>query len=525
MAKIAYILLCHKAPGAVIAQAERLTAAGDCVAIHFDGRAPESAYRRIRLALADNPGVAFPRRRVRCGWGEWSLVRATLNTLAAAEAAFPEASHFYLISGDCMPIKSADYAHALLDADDADHIEAHDFFASGWIKTGFKEERLIYRHFVNERTRRRLFYASYGLQKRLGLRRALPSGLRIMIGSQWWCLRRQTVEAILRFCRDRPDVLRFFRTTWIPDETVFQTLVRHLVPAGQIRNRTLTFLKFSDYGIPVTFYNDHYDLLLAQDYLFARKISPQAAVLQRRLGALYTAKGGDFPISNEGHGLYDFLTGRGRVGRRYAPRFWERGTRLGRGRELSILCCKKWHVAKRLLPHIQRLTGIPAVQYLFDEVGAALPDLGGIGSTLDKRSGHRRALVRLLFDHFGTDRLMICLDPANLDILRDFYGDGARIKLLDIRCAFGDDYLIGHARRVGLAAERTAPDLIARLLPTLRSDIAFEAEQIAEAGFADHYVMRETDAPETNAAVLAQFLSIPYERAREIAVADDLFAD
>ena len=24
--------------------------------------------------------------------------------------------------------------------------------------------------------------------------------------------------------------MRFFRTTWIPDETFFQTLVRHLVP-------------------------------------------------------------------------------------------------------------------------------------------------------------------------------------------------------------------------------------------------------------------------------------------------------
>ncbi len=31
---------------------------------------------------------------------------------------------------------------------------------------------------------------------------------------------------------------------------------------------------FTDYGMPVTFYNDHYDLLLSQDYLFARKIRP-----------------------------------------------------------------------------------------------------------------------------------------------------------------------------------------------------------------------------------------------------------
>jgi hypothetical protein len=77
--------------------------------------------------------------------------------------------------------------------------------------------------------------------------------------------------------------MRFFRTTWIPDETFFQTLVRHLCPT-EIRSRTLTFLMFTDYGMPVTFYNDHYDLLLiSQDYLFARKISPEARVLEEKL--------------------------------------------------------------------------------------------------------------------------------------------------------------------------------------------------------------------------------------------------
>ena len=102
-----------------------------------------------------------------------------------------------------------------------------------------------------------------------------------MIGSQWWCLRRQTIEKILDFVKKRRDVLRFFSTTWIPDETFFQTLVRHLVPAHEIQTRPLTFLMFTDYGMPATFYNDHYDLLLSQDYLFARKISPEAPLTSK----------------------------------------------------------------------------------------------------------------------------------------------------------------------------------------------------------------------------------------------------
>ena len=209
---------------------------------------------------------------------------ATLEAVKTAVEAFPRATHFYLLSGDCMPIKTAEHAHKVIEDREVDFIECHDFFESDWIKTGFKEERLIYRHWFNERTQAKLFYGAFNLQKRLGITRDVPKGIQVRIGSQWWCLRRQTVEAILDLVAARPEIVRFFRTTWIPDETFFQTLVRHVVPENEIECRTLTFLMFTDYGMPVTFYNDHYDMLLAQDYIFARKISAEAVALKTRLG-------------------------------------------------------------------------------------------------------------------------------------------------------------------------------------------------------------------------------------------------
>ena len=247
MTQIAFILLCHKDPDGVIAQTLRLTAAGDCVAIHFDGRAANADFNRIRAALAGNRQVTFTRRRIRCGWGEWSLVAATLEGLKAAVEAFPGATHFYMLSGDCMPIKTAEYIRGRLEREDVDYIESFDFFGSDWIKTGIKEERLIYRHWFNERKRKALFYRSMAWQKHFGLARKLPEDLGIRIGSQWWCLRRRTVEAVLDFVAKRRDVTRFFATTWIPDETFFQTLVAHLVPDREIRSRTLTFLMSVSY--------------------------------------------------------------------------------------------------------------------------------------------------------------------------------------------------------------------------------------------------------------------------------------
>lgn len=525
MAKIAFILLCHKDPDAIIQQAAQLTAAGDCMSIHFDARAPRDAYQRIRTALADNPRVTFARRRVKCGWGEWSLVQATLHAVEAAVEAFPRATHFYMVSGDCMAIKSAHFAHRFLDAEDVDYVESFDYFESDWIKTGLKEERLIYRHFFNERTQKRRFYWALGLQERFRITREIPSDVQVMIGSQWWCLRRRTVEWILAFTRSRPDVMRFFRTTWIPDETFFQTLVRHLVPGSEIRTRTLTFLIFTDYGLPVTFYNDHYDLLLSQDFLFARKISPEAKELKARLGVLYASDRTDFRVSDEGRSLFSFLTGRGRVGRRFGTRFWESEGSLGRERELLIVACKKWHVAKRLVAAIRSETSTVAIEYLFNEGDTDLPDLGGIQASLTKRTRHRRALMRMLFDYHGTDRLLICLDPANIDLMQDFYADRSTVRLLEIECEFTDDYLAGHARRVGLAGAETSEESMARLLPTIRNDVTYESDSIRDAGFPNFHRIAERASLEENASALAKFLSVGEDVARRVAETPYLFVD
>ncbi len=525
MAQIAFILLSHKDPDAIVEQARRFTAVGDYIAIHFDARAPKADYEKIRTALADNPNVTFAQRRVKCGWGGWSLVEGTLEAVRAALEAFPRATHFYMVSGDCMSIKSAEFAHDYLDADDVDYIESVDFFDSGWIKTGIKEERLIYRHWFNERTHKTWFYAALDWQKRLGLKRRIPDDLQIMIGSQWWCLRRRTIEWILDFLKQRPDVVRFFRTTWIPDETFFQTLVRHLVPAGEIRSRTLTFLMFTDYGVPVHFYNDHYDMLLSQDYLFARKISPEATELKRRLGLLFAATGVAFNISNEGRSLFSFLVRRGRIGRRFAPRFWEAESTIGRDRELLIVVAKKWHVGKRLMDRIRQVTNVPTVDYLFDDQWTELPDLGGIQSTIEKRTRHRRALMRMLYDYYETDRLAVAMDPDNMDLLRDFFSDRSTTRLLEVESEFSDDWIRGHAVRVGLAGDSTPDAAIARLLPTIRADFYLESDRIRDAGFEHVHLLRETAAAEENARALSQFLTIPMARALDIARTEHLFRD
>ena len=177
------------------------------------------------------------------------------------------------------------------------------------------------------------------------------------------------------------------------------------------------------------------------------------------------------------------------------------------------------------MERVREVTNLPAIDYLFNEASTPLPDLGGIQTTLEKRTRHRRALMRMLFDYWQTDKLIVCIDPANVDLMQDFYNDKARVRLLEIECVFSDDYLIGHARRVGLAGDRTPQETIDRLLPTIRFDVKFESDRIRDAGFKDMLRVRQSASIDENTVPLAEFLDIPVEKAREIAATEYLFVD
>jgi hypothetical protein len=99
------------------------------------------------------------------------------------------------------------------------------------------------------------------------------------------------------------------------------------------------------------------------------------------------------------------------------------------------------------------------------------------------------------------------------------------MRLLEIRCDFSDAYLMGHARRIGLADETTKPAELDRLLPTIRGDLRFESENLRDLNLPETHILREGAKPEENAAVLARFLGVPLDKARQIATTELLFAD
>jgi len=95
-----------------------------------------------------------------------------------------------------------------------------------------------------------LFDGYVRLQRRLGYKRKIPKGLVPHMGSQWWCLTRQTLSAILED-PDRDIYDRYFKRVWIPDESYFQTMARQY--SLKIESRSLTLSKFDYQGKPHIF--------------------------------------------------------------------------------------------------------------------------------------------------------------------------------------------------------------------------------------------------------------------------------
>lgn len=270
---VGFIMLCHTAFDRA-AQVARYWADQGCpVVIHVDARVKAKQVDRLRAGLADADLVRFSERHS-CEWGSWGLVAATQDAAALLLQDFPQVSHVLLASGSCLPLRSASDLNTYLAArPDTDFIESVTTEDVGWTVGGLDRERFTLRFPFSWRSQRALFDGYVRLQRRVGFSRRIPDGIVPHLGSQWWCLTRATMTAILQN-PDRAAHDRYFRRVWIPDESYFQSLVRRY--SAKIESRSLTLSKFDFQGKPHIFYDDHLALLRRSDCFVARKIWPHA---------------------------------------------------------------------------------------------------------------------------------------------------------------------------------------------------------------------------------------------------------
>ncbi|WP_166417687.1 beta-1,6-N-acetylglucosaminyltransferase [Cochlodiniinecator piscidefendens] len=270
---VGIIMLVHTSFNRAAEVARHWSNNGCPVVIHVDKNVKNQDYNDFVESLAGYDQIQFSTRK-RCEWGTWSIVEATLIAAEKLLKTNPEVRHVFLASGSCLPLRPvSELRHYLAARPRVDFIESATTQDVSWTVDGLDAERFTLRFPFSWKRQRFLFDRYVRLQRKVRFKRRIPAGLVPHMGSQWWCLTRQTLTALLED-PERATYDAYFRKVWIPDESYFQTLTR--LYSTNIESRSLTLSKFDFQGKPHIFYDDHLQLLRRSDCFVARKIWPRA---------------------------------------------------------------------------------------------------------------------------------------------------------------------------------------------------------------------------------------------------------
>ena len=217
MTQVGVVMLVHTALHRAEQVIRNWVKSGCPVVIHVDAKVNKSRYDKFVNAVADLPEVTFSPRH-KCEWGTWGIVAATQEACEKLLRDHPSVTHVYLASGSCLPLRPVDELHDYLsERPRVDFIESATTADVPWTVGGLDHERFTLRFPFSWKTQRQLFDFYVDLQRRVKFKRKIPKGIVPHMGSQWWCLTRQTLSAILED-PDRP-------TTAISRRSGFRTRV------------------------------------------------------------------------------------------------------------------------------------------------------------------------------------------------------------------------------------------------------------------------------------------------------------
>jgi len=274
---LAYIILAHKLPNQLARLVAALHTDDDLFVLHIDAKTDVEPFRdALRDRGLRRPNIRLLEPRQRVNWGDYGTVRASLAGLRAALEASDLWDHAVLLSGQCYPIKPRDQiARTLAEAGERS-------FLSTAPTTDFR--RLTHHHF--QIAGRRVTVPNR-FTAGLPLPRRLPFGLKPRHGSAWWALRREAADWFVDYDAANPELRRFFRSAFIPDEYFYQVLSQASPFADRIINEELHFIDWDGWH-PRVLQTADAPALMRSPALFARKFdeSVDAAVLDQLDGHL-----------------------------------------------------------------------------------------------------------------------------------------------------------------------------------------------------------------------------------------------
>ncbi|WP_194726675.1 beta-1,6-N-acetylglucosaminyltransferase [Noviherbaspirillum malthae] len=267
--RLAYFILAHKNAEQIIRLVHRLQNSDTYFFIHLDRRAPATVLDILERAFINRSDVVFTRRHS-CYWGNFGIVLGTLECIYSSLDRNICFDYGILLSGQDYPLQSNAHIHAYFERHGgAEFIESFPMdMPNRWTNMPGVFRALRRVQWMTFFVRSRRLY--------LPLRRTLPYGFRAYGGSQWWALTRSCLAYIRATHDSHPQLLRFFKHTFIPDECYFQTIISNSPFAKNICNNDLHYIDWDrpNPNKPRTFESADLVYLQQAKQLFARKFDP-----------------------------------------------------------------------------------------------------------------------------------------------------------------------------------------------------------------------------------------------------------
>lgn len=286
-----YLVLAHKNPKQLYRMVNALNDGAAKFYIHIDAKTPIIPFKEHLQGMP----ISFIDKREDCIWGDFSIVRATINLMEAA-AKENEKGYFILMSGQDYPITSQEKINTFLE-----QYNGYDFIDFTPLENKWKakmvKDKLEHYHILHSQKRghsncyapffhcslfqkgRTLFHLLKGrlskqhfkLLCKLPIRRAPFK--KQYAGSQFWAFSEKTFYKVLDYIKEHYSTLEdYYRYTSSPDEVYFHSILLNLQQTDiEIKLKAqITFVNY--FRKNNVFLSEDLKTILSQkEKLFARK--------------------------------------------------------------------------------------------------------------------------------------------------------------------------------------------------------------------------------------------------------------
>jgi hypothetical protein len=240
--RVAHLIIAHKEPAQVARLVKKLShEACDCY-IHVDKKTDQSAF----AFLEKMPQVRFIKNRLLVRWAGFSFTNAIITGLREILASGVAYDFINVMSGQEYPIKPVAALVNFLQ----DHI-GHTFMSYEPQGTPWWQEaigRIEQYHSTDFN-----FRGQYQLQflvNRILPKRKFPLPYTLYGGncSMYWTISKACAAYVVAFMDQHPDLQRFARFTWAPDEFLIPTILLNSPLREKVINNNLRYIDWSQGG-------------------------------------------------------------------------------------------------------------------------------------------------------------------------------------------------------------------------------------------------------------------------------------